>query len=356
MRLLRIPAVIVICIIVSFLAVKDIDFNYNINTTGVVLSSKEWTLARTIDGNLISSFKDNVLGSTNSFNVTEFSRGDVVEFRLNPNIGDRDYIQKGDTIGTIYSNEEQRKLNQLQGELAVLESELLFSTTGRKPEDVLIAREKMKLAEQDFETEQKLFERNLKLYEDSIISKQQFEIISNNYKLKEFQKQIANAEFHSAITGEKPEQELLIKSKIRLIKDQINKMKERLNYFVITSPVDGLIMKNTNRFTDEILLKVLDNSKFVVIAPVNIQDRKYISKGNEIILRSNSGEILGKGEIVALDNIIQIVNSRQAFFTKAILYETYNVILGELGEIEINTGEVDFSEYSRRILNLSASR
>lgn len=356
MKLLRIPAIVVVSIFVSFLAVKDIDFKFNINTTGVVLSSKEWTLARTIDGNLISSFKDNVLGSTNSFNVTEFSRGDVVEFRLNPNIGDREFIHKGDTIGTIYSNEEQRKLNQLHGELAVLESELLFSTTGRKPEDVLVASEKLKLATQDFETEKKLYERNLKLYEDSIISRQQFEIIANNYKLKEFQKQIADAEFHSATTGEKPEQELLIKSKIRLIKDQIDKMQERLDYFVITSPVDGMIMKNTNRFSDEILLKVLDNSKFVVIAPVNIQDRKYIKKGNGVILRSNLGDIIGKGEIVSLDNIIQIVNSRQAFFTKSVLYETNDVILGELGDIEINTGEVNLSEYSKRMLNLSASR
>ena len=356
MKLLRIPAIIGLCIIVSFITIKNVDFNYNIHTTGVVLSSKEWTLERTIDGNLISSYQDNVLGSTNSFNVTEFTRGDVVEFRLNPNIGDRDFIQKGDTIGTIYSNEEQRKLNQLQGELAVLESELLFSTTGGKPEDVLVASERLKLAVQDFESEQKLYERNLKLFIDSIISRQQFEIIDNNYKLKEFQMQIADAEYHSAITGAKPEQELLIKSKIKLIKDQINKMQERLDYFIITSPVDGMIMKNTNRFSHEILLKVMDNSKFVVIAPVNIQERKYIKKGNKVVLRSNSGEIIGKGEIVALDNIIQIVNSRQGFFTKTILYETSDIILGELGEIEINTGEIGITEYSKRILNFSVSQ
>ncbi len=64
---------------------------YNIETKGLVLPAHEWSLIRSIEGNLISSYKDNIKGSVNSFGVTEFQRGDVVEFKLHPKISSGKY-------------------------------------------------------------------------------------------------------------------------------------------------------------------------------------------------------------------------------------------------------------------------
>jgi hypothetical protein len=161
-------------------------------------------LSRAGDGNFISSFKDNLKGVTTSFDVTEFSRGDVVGFELNPNFEEANYVFQGDTIGYINSNEEQRRLIELEGALDVLNSELLFFTTGQKPEDIQVTDERLKRAKQDLETEKILFSRNQKLFEDSVITQLEMDILLNMLKLKEYEVHIMTAEYNSAITGEKP--------------------------------------------------------------------------------------------------------------------------------------------------------
>ena len=60
-----------------------------------------------------------------SYGVTEFQRGDVVQFLLNPKMSNQKYVLAGDTIGWIVSNEEQRNLIQLKGELNIMKAEMV---------------------------------------------------------------------------------------------------------------------------------------------------------------------------------------------------------------------------------------
>jgi hypothetical protein len=77
---LWIAGLLLLSIALLFLPVK---VDYTIHSKGLVTPAHEWSLARTVDGNLISSLKDNIQDSVKTYNVTEFQRGDVVEFKLN---------------------------------------------------------------------------------------------------------------------------------------------------------------------------------------------------------------------------------------------------------------------------------
>ncbi|MFD2034404.1 hypothetical protein ACFSKL_06355 [Belliella marina] len=329
---------------------------YKIHTQGLVIPGKEWTLSRSGDGNFISSFKDNIKGVTTSFNVTEFSRGDVVGFELNPDFEEANHIVQGDTIGYIHSNEEQRRLIELVDALEVLNSELLFFTTGQKPEDIQVTDEKLKLAKQDLETEKILFERNRKLFEDSVITHQEMDLFLNQLKLKEYEVQIRAAEYSSAITGEKPEQEELIKSKIIRTQNQIEKIRERLGHFTVVSPFGGVIMKNSNNLPDMMKINVFDTTSVMVLLPVEIFDKRFTHRGDKVRILTKSDRKILEGNVIKIDNVVQKINNRQVFFVTAEVKDQNLEYIGELTEVEIITGEVSAWEYLTRSFNKTISK
>ena len=339
-----------------YLLLNSYTFIYKIYAQGLVVPGKEWMLSRAGDGNFISSFKDNLKGVTTSFDVTEFSRGDVVGFELNPNFEEANYVFQGDTIGYINSNEEQRRLIELEGALDVLNSELLFFTTGQKPEDIQVTDERLKRAKQDLETEKILFSRNQKLFEDSVITQLEMDILLNLLKLKEYEVHIMTAEYNSAITGEKPEQEKLIKSKINLTQNQIKKIKERLGYFTVVSPFSGVIMKNSNHLPDVMKINVFDTTSVMVLLPVEIFDKRFTKTGDKIQILTKSDSKMLEGSVVKIDNVIQKINNRQVFFVTAEIKDPNLEHIGELTEVEIMTREVSVWEYLVRSFNKTISK
>ncbi|EON78320.1 hypothetical protein ADIS_1183 [Lunatimonas lonarensis] len=340
-----------------YFASSEYTTHYAIHTRGIVLPGKVWELQRYADGNFITLLKDNVNGYTDHYNVTEFSRGDVVEFQLLKAIEENPLVKKGDTVGFIRSNEEQRKYRQLLDELEVLQSELLFFTTGLKPEDIDVSREKMKLAEQDLNTEVLLFRRNQLLFQDSVISQREYEVFENILRLKEAELHVKSAEFQSAITGDKPEQELLIRSKILQTSNQLEILRERLNYFTILSPLDGIIKKGVDLLTDRMQISVWDTSRLAVTIPIEVIDKKHIIPGNIVTFYSQSEKAQMSGKVVSVDNTVKQINNKQIVFATAELDDHLSLeTMEELVEVKITADEITLKEYFIRMFNKTISR
>lgn len=320
------------------------------------MPAKEWVLTRSSDGNFVTSFKDNIKGVNTSFNVTEFSRGDVVEVSLSSKFLEDNKVFKGDTIGFVDSNEEQRRLRELEDDLHVLKAELLFFSTGQKPEDRDITRERLRLAQADLETEKLLFDRNLTLFKDSVITKQEIEILENTLRVKEIEVLIRDAEFRSTITGEKPEQEKLIESKIHQIENQISKIQERLGNFLILAPFDGFLVQNSLETSDMMKIIVYEKSKMVSLIPIDIFDKKYLSTENpvKIYLRSIDKDL--DAEILKIDNVVQRIDQRQVFFVIATFHTDEIDHVGELSDVEIITKKISLFEYMERMTLKTLSR
>ncbi|GAB3647349.1 hypothetical protein GCM10028791_09190 [Echinicola sediminis] len=334
----------------------NISLTYKIYSQGLMQPHKEWSLTRTVDGNFVSSVKDNLRGVNTSYNVTEFTRGDIVQFKLSNELEKLGAVAQGDTIGYIESNEEQRKLAGLRDELGVLNSELMFFTTGQKQEDIEVIQEQLNSVKQDFRTQEVLYERSLNLYEDSVISKQDIEILSNQLKLKEYEVLIKSAELSSARTGEKSEQEKLIRSKIELIKNQMQKIEERIDHFTIVSPFSGVLMKNSGTTPDMMKLNVYDNSSLMALAPVEIYDREFMELDQEVIIYTKSDRKILEGRVVKLDNVIQKLNNRQVFFVTAQINTDKPSYVGELTELEVVASEISTLEYLKRSFQKIISR
>lgn len=237
-----IVTIIIIFFTIIIVASGYIKIPYTISSRAVFMPASEFNLVRTVEGNLISSFKDNLRGVVKSYGVTEFQRGDVVQFLLNPKMVNQKFVNAGDTIGWIISNEEQRNLIQLKGELGIMKAELDFYTTGQKPEDVQTAKEELELAKEQLDIQKKLLKRSALLFKDSVIPQQEYDIELNKLKVKEIEVGVAEARYLSITTGEKKEQSRLVAAKITNLELQIKQVSDRLAYFTFTTPMSGMIL------------------------------------------------------------------------------------------------------------------
>ncbi len=328
------------------LGLSPLSFEYSISGKGVLLPASEWVLERTDDGNLMSSLINNATGTTDSYQITEFQRGDVANLQLNTKMLAGGFIKAGDTIATILSNEEQRNYIQLLGQLEVLNKELIFYTTGQKPEDVETAAEQLKLAQQELETERKLLARSKMLFEDSVISLQDFEIAENTLQVKAISAQIAAARYQSAITGEKPEQEQLLLAKIDATTWQLEQVKQRLANFSMQSPFNGIVLTNRGTASKNTLVRLADTTNYVAVIPLEVKHTSLITPRQQVTLTSN-GQVI-EGFIAAIDNTVQFVDGKQAFFVTVNFPHHRNLKPGQFTEFEIHAGDVSAFTYLMR--------
>lgn len=329
-------------------------FGYNpmvvFSTTSklIIHPSEEWELAKTIDGNLISIHKNHIKNYVENYSVTEFQRGDAVRFVLNPSIFDRDNITQGDTIGFVYSNEEQRRLIQLKGQLGVLYSELEFHTTGQKPEDVALATRNLELAQQELETQRKLMLRSEELIKDNVISKEQYDIDFNELKVKEMRMEMAKANLASIDTGEKPEMEKLVRSKIDALSLEIDQIQNRMDLFTVVSPISGRVtidhgsmLTNPSILNSETIVKIISNDNPVGLLPIRIKHHSALSLGSKVKFRKTNQS----GKVVLINNTAQISVSSPYIFYVVELDKTLKYTIGEIQDVVIYGSKIPFTEF-----------
>jgi len=320
----------------------------------VIHPTEEWELVRAIDGNLISVHKNHLNNYVKNYAYTEFQRGDAVRFELNQNIFDQQRINLGDTIGYLYSNEEQRRLIQLRGQLGVLYSELEFYTTGQKPEDVLFARRKLELAQQELETEKKLMARTNELIKENVISQQEFDVKLNVFKLKELSVELAAANLASIDTGEKPEMAKLIQSKIQALSNEIDQIQDRLELLTIRSPIEGRIVLNhgsmllpSNTLSTQIIIKVISDSKPIGLMPIRMSHTSAIKVNSDVKLRKKDLS----GKVKSINNTAQISLSAPYLFYVVEFDEIKDFTFGEIQEVKVYGAKIPFTEFLSFYMN-----
>jgi hypothetical protein len=322
---------ILFCCGVLWVLFSSHKFVYRLDTEATLFGVKEWELLRTIDGNLITVERNHEKGLVDQYGVTEFQRGDVVHFMIHPTLQYQSEVKAGDTIGFVYSNEEQRRLKELEGQYEVLKSEYQFHTTGQKPEDELLSRRELSMAQQALTTQQKLLERSEWLFRDSVISLQQYELDVNEYRIKELAVKVAEARLASVTTGEKVEQALWIASRMSLIEGQIAQIRERLSFFTVLSPINGTLIRQWAD-KEEVLVKIVDFSSYVVRIGVRSAERHLFEQGSRFVLSnySDSGSIISVGNVEH-----RSINGHQIYLTEVLSGKDNPYIYGHQTAVRI---------------------
>ncbi len=349
----RLALFFIFLLILAVVAVY-VEIPYNINTRGVVVPVSEWRLDRLGDGTILNTKKDNLNNRISYYSVLEFQRGDHAEFVMNPGILDGYRVEKGDTVGRIRSFEEERRLLTLQSQLEEQRRLLGISLSGEKEQAINAAREKLLLAEKEYDTQQRLVARMKTLWEMNVIADEEWELALNEYLIKEQNVSIARSEMEIVSTGAKPEEQALIRSNINSFERQIEQTLERIDAFNILAPVSGTVIRQQTPEIDvESIIRVADLNRMIVTLPVELFQLVYIENGNHVNLRINSGRRNYSARIIGIDNTVQFINQKQnVFLTAVVEEEPQRFMPNMLVQAEIVCGEVSAWDYFKRMFKV----
>lgn len=320
MRLLfRVIPVLLIIILVSTIAYY-VEIPYNINTKGIMIPAREWNLERLSDGSILNSDKNHITNKISYYSVLEFQRGDHAEFIVNEKVFSGKSISRGDTVGFIRSYEEERRLLGLRTDLEEQKGLLNISLSGEKQEEINAAREKLALAEQEYETQKRLVARMEALHNTRVIADEAWELAQNDYLVKKQNINIARAELERVSTGAKPEERELIRTNINSLERQIEQTENRIAAFNILAPFTGTIIREQRPESgSQSIIRVADLERMVVTFPVEYYQLNYIENGNLVNLRINSQRTPYPATIIDKDNTIQYIDRRQNVYITAVV-------------------------------------
>jgi hypothetical protein len=331
-----------------------LEISYTVQSRGIVLPLKEWSLKKSGDGTLVTVFKDNLKSTVTSFSITEFQRGELAGFRVNDEVLNKDYVNIGDTIGIVNSSEEERRYVELLAELQVQKSLLQVHSTGEKPETVQMAYEAMIRADHEYETQKKVTERNEILFNEKFISAEEYELSYNEYLVKKHNRNIARSNFEAVSTGAKEEQLNYLMATINALELQINQAEERMRSFHIISPVNGMVVgRRGSVVNEESVIIIVDNSQRLVVFPVEVHQLPYIETGQQVVLKSGSYGFSLNANIISVDNFVQMVDQRQNIFITALIEENGpEIIPGMIVDATVKCGMVSVKEYFKRLFRI----
>lgn len=339
---------ILLAVVVASLFFLPIQYPYKIDGLAKIVPVREWRLIKGTDGRLLASLHNHERGMTEAYAVSQFERGDAVNFAIRSALQAGQQIAAGDTVGRIYSNEIERQLAQLNGELEVATAALAVTTEGEKASVVQEAEQRLAFARREQAEQQKIAERLERLYQQGLTSRELYEIEAGRLKLMEINIAIAEAQLQSAHTGAKREEIRLARSQIEALRREIAAVERRSAQYVFTSPIDGKIAR---LFSDDTLLTIYDTTAYIVFMPIEWQNYQYLAPLQEVNLQFSGADSQQSGRLLTFDRSVHNLNGRQVVFAALRIDNRQRLLSGMLQKCVIWARPVTLWEHTKRFLN-----
>lgn len=287
---------------------------YTVQGTGRIVPQKEWVLSRDSGNNLNVTLHSHS-ESINRFSLlTQRNPGDAVTVTLHDTVTPGAYVDKGDTVGWIDSNEINLQITRLAGELTAQRLLLSIAETGDKESVVTESAQRLLYAQEEFETQRKQVEHQKELYENGLIPRGEYESGKNMLPLFERNVDIAEAQFASVRSGAKQEEIDMIRSGITALEKEIEVMEIRRDLYTLLSPFSGVVLDNgisEQETNEDTVVRIGDTSSFIVQIPLNIEFREYIQLGQEITFGNGTKRTIVRGNIIKIDTVASFIGDEQ---------------------------------------------
>lgn len=345
----KILAIFFIVILIFF--IFPIKIPYSIKTPGKVLPVKEWIIVKDTDGRVITILKDHKNGVSQNYTVTQFERGDAIQFAFKEKVGAGEYIERADTIATVYSNETERLYAQLMGELAVAKASLPVFATGEKEALIKEEKERLQYMKKNAEEQRKIFNRMESLYKRDLISAAEYELAKGNVGLSEIDVAIAEAHVQAVQSGEKPEQINYINFQIQSLEKQLAAVEARFQGYKIVSQISGVVSRVSDGDT---LLIVSDTSEYSILLPVKFHERNFVSTNQQVHFKPPYLSWYKDAKVIKKEESVHTINGDQVLFYVASIDKWNKELLpGLMVECSVQCEPVSLVEFLRRIFKVS---
>lgn len=324
---------ILLFIIVILITLLPIKYPITIKSYGKIYPAREWFITKEQNENITTKYLDRLHGGLKNYYFNSFERGDIVSYNLEPKVIIGAKVCEGDTIARISSNKLLQQQSELLGEIDIAKANLnVFQTRENQP-IIDEAQYKLDYAQTKSVNQKIIFNRIFQLYNENLISDEQFEIERSLSQQYEIDVQIAKSQLNTVLEGAKPETIQLLKRKIKTLQDQYSILSERINQGILISPINGII---NNPYTTDTILSIQDTTKYIALFPILWKYASFLDKGQEVHIRVPEGGIW-TGFVRLIDNNVQVIGGDARVIVTVELEEEYsNINVGQVVEGKIH--------------------
>lgn len=334
---------------IVFIAVLllPIKINHQLYVKGKILPSKQWILYKGTDGRLTSQLMNYKTGISESYDVNLFDRGDAMQFAFDPGLQSGSQLNINDTIAVVYSNEIERQIENLKGQIISAKASLSLNLSGEKQAIIEQENKVLEYAIKQADEQKKILDRMKIMFDKGLVSLEEYEIVKGNYDLNNINIAISKARLLTVETGAKQEQIEFLKAQIFSLENELAVLQKRFNGFTISSPVSGIVSRKTNSDT---LMLISDVSEFILICPVKVKDKKFIEDSAAVDIYISGNKIDVDANIIELDNTVNIVNGIQVVTVTTIINgKSTDLIPNLMVDCYIQTGKLSPIDYLIRV-------
>ena len=339
--------ILVLALITMFLPIK---VHYSFQSTALVYPANEWFFKRGQDDSFISELHNNETSAVSKIKSYKFERGDIAEVQMREGLASDDFISSEDTIGYIHSYDIENELIRLKNEKEVEKAAIKAGMVGEKQELIDRAMEEIEYAKQQLNLESKNYERQRKLFNDSIISQAEIDLNENSYRLAEINLQLAKSELQALKTGDKQEDIDYLIEKVNAYEREIKTLESLKNQYYIIPPINGII---SYKNTIDGIITIMDTSRFILKIPVKVHNIQFLERISAIkfSIPGHNAEI--DASYIDLDENVSLLSNQQMVVAKAIINKKIrNIYPGMAVQCEVICDEITIFEFLTRNLLL----
>lgn len=336
----------VVFIVIVILLLLPIQIPYSITVNGKILPSREWVVSKS-DGILITMLSDNKTGLNRNYAVSEFIRGDAIQFVVNENLASGEPVSVNDTIGTIYSNEISRMISELNGEIETARRTLDMYTSGEKEGIVEEVESRLAYMKKQAEENRKLFERKKAQFEKNVISEEEYELYKGTAELSDINVIMTEAQLKTVQTGMRQQEIDYAKAQINSLQNQLEILNQRNKNFTLLSQVTGIARRIASGDT---LLIISDTTEYITYMSIPWEDRDLLYRGQDISVSFPTASVSPEGRVLRMEHAVYNINGKQVTMaTGLITTNTEELVPGLMVECNIECDPITPLQYIKRV-------
>ena len=305
-----------VIILISIFLILGIKISHSIDIAGQILPARELILIRDNNGNLSHTLFNHLHNFVENCSMINFERGDFGQFKLADQFYQHPYVLKGDTLGRFSSNELNRVLAQLRGQVEVQKAMLEFYLTGEKSSVVAEIEQQLSQAQALAEEKRKIYERQKALYEKGLASQEEADIAFSVAEQTRLAVESAEAQLQSVSTGAKSAQLDLPRKQIQALQAEIQTLEQREQTYTLLSPVSGRLIHSNAADT---VLIVVDTTSFIAKMMVKLHDLPFISISSNVDVKNSRTGRSYQAILSQIDGGVRFVNGEPVVLVNAVI-------------------------------------
>lgn len=328
-----------------------IDIPYAFKSVAQVYPVQKWMLQKNNDGSLTSSLHNYKSGLMRDYSNFQFERGDVVSMHFNSEKTTEKYIDSGDLIVNILSNQLAGTLINLENQLSIESANLAKERAGQKAEIITGSAKAFELAQSELKLAKLNLDRAIPMLEDGLIAKMEYDQLEGLYQQALRKIEMAKANIEINTTGEKPEQIQLIETRIQSLRKEIDFIKTTSNSYNIYAPISGTLRYESDLEGDRMIIE--DTSEYILFVPIKLKDRTFIGPDTRLELVIVGQDSLIPAQILEVSKKTEILNETLVAMIKAKVDGSIKGLAPEMPiACKVSCGTVRPIEYMKRSIKV----